>query len=536
MSESKTKNRSTIEDKGSKTAPTPEETEVKTRLAEMDEKLAEVIATAKTAGGDSEAVLAEIKTLKGVIDTVKESMEDLPGHYEKQLKAIGDQVDAFQTGAALGSMGKANVPMGMKVITQQVMDSPTYKSMMSKSGEKYNQLKTSAHSNGNWTERTEIESFAAAGYKAPSPVVVSDMAGTDTDVRRPGVLEAREWAMGIRSRIPSVITAGALTYTVAKETLPSRYGAWKTTLAANINGDPTPVSTATLTDVEGILRGAVHRFYNASDVQIGSAVVVSWDTGTKVVTYVTNSLDFDATSTWKVTSENYAAVAELAEKPNQFLGSATESFTLRMIPSILPTTVQALNTIQGMAAMIERKMPLRFDRNLSRHLIYGDNSADELQGLRTYSGAQSSLWSSGVSGDNQVDAVMRAINMIPWGVPIDVLMTQLDLPALTLLKGADGHYMRTGSFGQVPLTQIGLSWFLGSHELVFDYSVASGDFMPINWAGASEIADQNTASLMWGYIDDDFVKNIIRARYEATLAHAILDAQEYVVAEWDGAP
>ena len=534
---SEPKNKSVIENKDSRQPPPPSDSEIQTRLNEMGETLAEAIAAAKTADGNSEAVLVEIKSLKETIETVKESAADLPANYESQLKAIRDQVDAFQTGAALSMAGKAGVPRGMKAVTQQVMDSPVYKSMMSKSGEKYAELKTTSYGNGNWSERTEIPSFAASGYKAPSPVVLSDIAGVDTDVWRVGdPIESREWAMNIRGRIPSVITAGAATYTVARESLPSRYGAWKTTLAANINGDPTPTSTATLTDVEGILRGAVHRFYNASDVQIGSAVVVSWDTGTKVVTYVTNSLDFDATSGWKVTSENYAAVAELGEKPNQFLGSATESFTLRMIPSILPTTVQALNTIQGMAAMIERKMPLRFDRNLSRHLIYGDNSADELQGLRTYSGAQSSLWSSGVSGDNQVDAIMRAVNMIPWGVPIDVLMTQLDLPALTLLKGADGHYMRTGSFGQVPLTQIGLSWFLGSHELVFDYAVASGDFMPINWVGASEIADQNTASLMWGYIDDDFVKNIIRARYEATLAQAILDTQEYVVAEWDAAP
>jgi hypothetical protein len=531
------KNRSDIEDKGSKTPPAPEETEVKSRLDEMDEKLTETIAAAKAAGSDTEAVMAEIKSLKKTIDTIKESMADFPGHYEKQLKAIGDQVDAFQTGAALASVGKANAPHGANAMVQKVMDSPQYKSMLEQdSGGKYKQIKTSAHSDGNWTERIAIESFAAAGIKAPAPVVISDMAGTDTDVRRPGTLEQRDWAMNVRSRIPSVITAGAATYTVPKETLPSRYGAWKTTLAASINGDPTPTSTATLTDVEGIMRGSVHRFYNASDVLLGSAVVVSWDTGTKVVTYVTNSLDFDATSGWKVTSENYAATAELGEKPNQFVGSTTESFTLKVLASILPTTVNALNTIQGMAALIERKMPYRADRNLSQHLIYGDGSADELQGLRTYSGAQSYLWSSGVSGDNQVDALMRAINLIPWGVPIDVLMSQVDLPALTLLKGSDGHYLRTGSFGQVPLTQIGLSWFLGSHELVFDYAVTSGDFTCINWMGASEIADQNTASLQWGYIDDDFVKNIIRARSEQTLAHAILDAQEYVVGEWDAAP
>lgn len=530
------KNESTIEDKGRKTAPAPEESEVKSRLAEMEEKLEETIATAKAAGTDTEAVMTEIKSLKEVIETVQESMADLPGHYEKQLKAIGDQVDAFQTGAALSSMGKAGVPHGVKAITKQVMEHPVYEAMMAKSGEKYQQLKTSSHADGNWSERIAIDSYAAAGYKAPSPVVISDMAGVDTDYRRPGIHEAREWAMDVVSRIPSVITAGATTYTVPRETLPSRYGAWKTTLAANVNGDPTPTSTATLTDTEGCNIGAVHRFYNASDVQIGSAVVVSFDPATDIVTYVTNSLDFDATSGWKVTSENYAAIAELGEKPNQYLGNSSESFTLKVLASILPTTVNALNTIQGMSAMIERKMPIRHRRNLSKHIIYGDGTADELQGLSTYTGAQSYLWSSGVSGDNQVDAVMRAINLIPWGVPIDVLMSQVDLPALTLLKGSDGHYLRTGSFGQVPLTQIGLSWFLGSHELVFDYAVTSGDFFPINFAGASEIADQNTASLMWGYIDDDFVKNIVRARYEATLAHAIIDPQEYVVAEWDAAP
>lgn len=532
------KNESKIEDKGRGGPPAPSESEVKTRLDEMDEKLTETIAAAKAAGSDTEKVMEEIKSLKEVIDTVKESVADLPGNYEKQLKAIGDQVDAFQTGAALASVGTANAPQGMKAITKSVMDHPLYKTMMEMdNGGKYKQLKTITQiDGGNWTERVPISSFAAAGYKAPAPVVISDMAGTDTDVRRPTAVEAREWAMGVVDRIPSVITAGAATYTVPRETLPSRYGAWKTTLAANVDGDPTPTSTATLTDVEGIMAGSVHRFYNASDAQIGSAVVVSWDTGTKVVTYVTNSLDFDATAGWKVTSENYAATAELAEKPNQFVGSNSESFTLKMLASILPTTVNALNTIQGMAALIERKMPLRHRRNLSRHLIYGDGTADELQGLRTYSGAQSYLWSSGSTGDNQVDAIMRAINLIPWGVQIDVLMTQLDLPALTLLKGDDGHYLRTGNFGQVPLTQVGLSWFLGSHELVFDYAVASGDFTCINWMGASEIADQNTASLMWGYINDDFVKNIIRARYEATLAHAILDTQEYVVGEWDSAP
>ncbi|MHC4372217.1 MAG: phage major capsid family protein [Planctomycetota bacterium] len=525
-----------LETKGG-SEPITDPSEIKSKLTEMDEKLTETMAAAKSAA-NADQVNAEIKSLRETIGVIKQSVEDLPADYSAQIKAIGDQLDAFQTGAGMATMGKANIPDSFKTITEKIMDSAVYKSMLPVTPEaKAQQIATQfTDKHGSWSERTEIPSFAIAGYKAPSPVLISDMAGSDTDVRRSTTVEAREFQMDIMSRIPTVITANAATYTVPRETDPSRYGAWKTTLASAINGDPTPTSTATLTDTEGCMIGSTHRFYNASDVLLGTAVVVSFVPATNVVTYVTNSLDFDATAGWKVTSENYAAIAEQGEKPNGFVGTASESFTLKVLPSIIPTTVNALNTIQGMQALIERKLPQRDRRNMSRHLIYGDGTADELMGLRSYSGAQSYLWSSGVSGDNQVDAVMRSINLIPWGVPISVIMSQVDLPALTLLKGSDGHYLRTGSFGQVPLTQIGLSWFLGAHELVFDFAVTSGHFTPINFSGASEIADQNTAALLWGYSGDDFLKNIIRARYEATRAHAIVDPNEYVVGQWDAAP
>jgi hypothetical protein len=529
----KSQNTDDLQTKGGAAPPVVDPASVKQDLDAIGAKADEALAALRNT-----PTADEIKSIKDSIEAIKTTVEGLPyADHSALIKTLEGRVDELQTGAALLGTKAADQPSGIKAITQKIFDSELYKSIFDADGNPVKQqLPTTGGAKGNWTERTEIESFAAAGFKAPSPVVISDMAGGTTEVFKPGTVMQRDWAMDIMSRIPTVITRNATTYTVPKETQPSRYGAWKTTLAVAVNGDPTPVSTATLTDTEGCMNGSTHRFYNASDVLLGTAVVVSFNPSTNVVTYVTNSLDFDASIGWKVTSENYAATAELGEKPNQFVGDENESFTLKTLASILPTTVNALNTIMGLQALIERKMPIRDRRNMSRHLIYGDGTADELQGLRTYTGAQSYNWSSGVSGDNQVDAIMRAINLIPWGVPIAVIMSQVDLPALTLLKGSDGHYLKTGSFGQVPLTQVGLSWFLGAHELVFDYAVASGDFTPINFGGASEIADQDTASFQWGYIDDDFVKNIIRARYEATRAHAILDAQEFVVGEWDAAP
>lgn len=496
---------------------------VKTELDALKERVEETSAAmAKTPNK------AELDDLKGQIESIKSTVENIPGDWTDRLDAMKKRVDELQTGAALLGNKAADVPQGIKAITHQIKDTPTYKSLVDTG-----RIATTGGVDGSWSAKTTIPSFSA---KAASPVVISDMAGGDLTTYRPGIFMDDKWAMDIASRIPRVVVSNSTTYTIPKESDPSRYGAWKSTLAADINGDPTPVSVATFTDVVGLIPGSVVRFYNASDVLLGSSTVLSINTSTKVVTFTTNSITWDATTGWKVVSENYGVTAELAQKPSGFVGTENVSFTLKTLASIIPTTVNALNTIQGLRSMIEMKLPERHRRNLSYHLLYGDDGTQKLQGLRTYTGAQSYAWSSGVSGDNQVDAVMRAANLIPWTSGLGVIMSQADLPTLFLLKGSDGHYLRTGSFGMVPLGMVGQSWYLGPYELVFDYAVTSTHFTVINWSDASEIADQNTASLMWGYINDDFEKNIIRARYEATLCHAIKSTQAYVVGQWDAAP
>ena len=497
--------------------------QVKSDLDELKERIEETSAAlAKT------PKVNELDDLKEQIKSIKSTMDNLPGDFSGRLDAMKQRVDELQTGAALLGNQAADVPEGIKAITREVKESDLYKSF-----EVTGRIPTTGGADGSWSDRTKIPSYSA---KAATPVLISDMAGGSTTVYRPGIFMDQQWQMDVASRIPVVTVSNAATYTIPKETLPSRYGAWKSTLAADVDGDPTPTSTATFTDVDGLIVGGVVRFWNASDALLGSSTVVSINTSTKVVTFTTNSLDFDATSGWKVTSENYGVIAEQATKPSGYVGTSNVSFNLKTLPTIIPTTVNALNTINGLQSMIEQKLPERHMRNLSYHVMYGDDGTSKLQGLRTYTGAQSYAWSSGVSGDNRVDAVMKAANLIPWTSGIGVIMSQTDFPALQLLKGSDGHYLRTGNFGMVPMGMVGASWYLGAYELVFDYAVTTTHFTVINWADASEIADLNTASLLWGYINDDFEKNIIRARYEATLCHAIKSTQAYVVGQWDSAP
>jgi hypothetical protein len=460
---------------------------------------------------------SEVDAMKSTIAKLQETVGNLPGSYKGITDKLSERIDELQTDAALATSGKANVPEGIKAITAAIEESEIFESIKSAAEQRSPSRIATPHSfecmtgdgmkMGSFSDRVAIQSLSATGgYKAANPVTIAQVSGQQLTAYRPGVFSDQRWEQNIASRIPVIPVANASVYTIPKETEASKYGAWSSTLTVAVDGDPTPKSTATVQDNNGVMVGSTHRFYNSSDVLLGTAVVVSFVTSTGVITYATDSLTFDAAIGARVVSDNYAVTAENTTKPSGAVGDKAVSFNLKMLASLM------------------------------RHLLYGDDSADELQGFRTYTGAQTYAWSGGVVGDNKIDAIMKAANLIPWTSGIGVVMKQSDLPGLTLLKDSTGNYLTSGNFGMVPLEMVGGSWFLGPFELVFDYANAATHFTVVNWADASEIADQATAALMWGYIGNDFADNVIRARYEATLAHAIKSTQAYVVGTWDTAP
>lgn len=481
---------------------------------------------------------AEIEELKTAIANVSQfagEADDQP--WQGLIDKVNERVDELAAKTALGTMGDNKLdaaPAGFKTIIDKVADSPTYKAMFDAEGRPTH----AAAPMGGWSKPLQIKSFAAAReeMKTVTPVTLSDLAGLNLEVYRPGILTPPMWAMRLGQRIPSQIVRGATTYTVVKEDGASVYGAWTSTLAAAIDGSPTATNEATLAEVDGLPDIGILKFWNSDDSLAGEAAIVSINTTTKVVTVTTDALDFDLASGSRVTCENYGVVAEEGTKGAGWVGIGNASFTLKMIPVIIPTSENALATVTGLRSFIEGKAPMRDLRNMSRHLLYGDDGATQLQGLTTYTGAQTYSWSGGVAGDNQVDAIIRSAALIPWTGLISVIMKQADMPDLWTLKGDDGHYLQSGNFGNFSLNLIGGSWYLGAFELFHDDAVTSGDFIPINFAEASELADADMANLQWGYINTDFQENIIRCRYEALRAHAIKSVEAYVSAQWDGAP
>jgi HK97 family phage major capsid protein len=499
---------------------------VRQELRGLKEKIEEVSAAMAGTPGAK-----EVKDIRSQLETVLVTVGEMDGNWKNYTQQLEERIDELQTDAALLGSKAADQPIGIKALADEIVQSDDYKSLFDASGQK-------THRREGWGERTEVGSLGVLGVKAASPVTISDLSGVNLQAYRPGVWTERDWMMDLWSRLPKTVVKNATSYVIPRETVASRYGAVTSTLAADIDGDPTPKSTATFADVEGFTAGTYVRFFNSTGGVLGLAKIISIDIGTKIVTFVTDSLTWNATTGWRVCSVNYGYTAEEALKPSAHLGTDNLEYTLRTLAALLPTTVNAINTIPGLEALIENKLPREWARNLSYHLLYGATASAQLQGFRTYTGAdvQSYSWSGGTLGDNRIDALVRAIMMIPWTAPISVVMSQADLPALLLLKGTDGHYIQSQSFGLMTLQQLGASWFLGPWELVFDNACVSGDFTPVNFADASEFVDQDTASLQWGYINDDFAKNIIRARYEGTVAHAVKSGQNFVIGQWDNAP
>lgn len=84
-------------------------------------------------------------------------------------------------------------------------------------------------------------------------------------------------------------------------TVVRRPGAWDGSwaplvpaLTAQLDGDPTAKSVATVDDVTPFTAGEWAQFYNSSDAILGIALIVSINGGTKVITFVTDSLTWDA--------------------------------------------------------------------------------------------------------------------------------------------------------------------------------------------------------------------------------------------------
>jgi len=356
------------------------------------------------------------------------------------------------------------------------------------------------------------------------------------DARRSAIVSDPEESVdGFIPMIPGVPMPGAETYRYRKETAKSLTGYVHTTLAVEIDGDPTAKTTCTFTSVDGFVAGTYVRFFAASGTE--RKQIVSINTSTKVVTFDTDDLDFDAAVGIDITSEQFGATAESGTKPYGYLEMTQETVNLKTLAELIGVTQQRLNAAQTLDAWIRQKLPMRMRRNIAWHLLYGDDdNANELAGFSNDDDVQTYTWSTdGVVGDNLIDAILAAKDLVV-GENCTFVINKIDLRKMRKLKDSTGQYLMATDFGRIPFERVGSTWVLDGYPIILSDAVIPGDFFVIDFAEASELLDQQSSELSFGWIDAQFAKNEITVRYEETLAHAILSTAAYVYGTWDAAP
>ncbi len=362
-----------------------------------------------------------------------------------------------------------------------------------------------------------------AGQKAIETMGSAELGPLTPEFRRPQIAELLTEFSDLSSWVPRVPVPNTDVYEFNRETEASRLGYVSSTLSAGVVSGAGAV--ANFNEVEGFTPGTIVRFFTTGGIETAEILSIA----ALVVTFTAN-LVFDADTDDRVTSENYGATAEEALKPGGLAIFELVQCPLQTLATVIGTTKQRINALPTLLRDIETKMRMRARRNRGFHIAYGDkvSEPDQLAGWASEVGVQTYLLSSGPASDFRADALVRAAALVHSGNTLVVHLNIDEWNTIRLEKSAsDGHYVLTSLGPMIVVDRPGMR-SMGSLVVNIDGVVQDGDFFVVDHLVASEWADQMSSEFSTGWINDDYLRNQLKLRYEEKVCHAILTTTGYV--------
>lgn len=500
---------------------------------------------ARIAKAGFEEIKNHIETVEGRVKAL-ESKPDRPTQDELNELLKSDQIEVVIQ-AQIDSVKNAvdekldniEARLALEAQRSQPAEAPKSWAEMVHDREEFKSLKRlpkgSRHifSKGQNLEITGLPSLVATPPKVKAVTVLgaTELGGLLDPFHRMTPVERLVEFSDMISWIRRLPIGGADVFDFPRETEASRLGYVTTTLTAPVAAIDTTIDVA---EVEGIEEGTFLRIFSAAGALLGTVEVLSI---ASLTITLTAAAGFTASTDDQVTSENYGATAEQALKPTGWLEFEKITQNQKTIATYLSMTQQRLDALPQFEGFVENKLRMRARRNLGWHVVYGDDTdAGQWAGFMSDPGALSYLWSSGPAGDFRADAVVRAAALIHSGNALTAHMNIRDWNLLRLEKNTvDGNYALTSFGPQLIIDRPGLT-SMGPIMVNVDGVMRDADFMVIDHALASVWTDTETAAFSAGFINDDFVKNIVRVRYEERGNHAIEEPLAVVNGEFDSQP
>ena len=215
-------------------------------------------------------------------------------------------------------------------------------------------------------------------------------------------------------------------------------------------------------------------------------------------------------------TDGAAEVAQGAVKPESEIVFEQYNVPIQTVAHWIKVSRQLMNDAPAIAAYIDTRLRYGLERRVDLQLVKGNGVSPNLKGL-TASGNFTAF--TPASGANLADSINKAKYEM-WAatgvMPDTVLVNPSDWSKLELLREGSG----TGAYLYgAPGTVAGGMPF--GVRVVMNINITAGTFVIANMAEAATIFQRETAVVEMGYVDSDFVRNLVTLRAEERLALAV---------------
>lgn len=209
-------------------------------------------------------------------------------------------------------------------------------------------------------------------------------------------------------------------------------------------------------------------------------------------------------------------VAEGAVKPQTDFDVVEASAKVEKIAVWMKVSKEALDDIKFLQAEINTELRELVELKLDEQILSGDGVAPNLEGILEYAPAfAAGAFAASIPFANAYDVIVAAIAQIGAANfnPSAVVVNPVDYYKLMLTKDANGNYIR-------PQFMSDGSYVIAGLRVVANNGVAAGSFLVGDFS-KSNLAIREEVTMDFGYVNDDFTRNLVTILAEMRAVHYI---------------
>lgn len=227
------------------------------------------------------------------------------------------------------------------------------------------------------------------------------------------------------------------------------------------------------------------------------AVMASTFKFNQVTTDFANAADYQAT--------------EGSAKPNQEYPAAIVDSPIATIAAYTGLSEQVIDDVPTLQAQVGNLLVYGVRQKLEGQVIAGTAGSGKITGLLNAGTAFAAA--EGATGEDAISECAAHLQSLGWN-PSAIAISPTDWHTMRISKASgSGEYM-AGSWNQAPIPNL---WGV---PVVVSRSVPAGKAVVLDTAQAA-LLDRMQVRLQFGYIADDFAKNIVRLRAELRAGLAV---------------